>query len=190
MLQIQENPYLQYFVGLSSYKDEPPFTASLFVEIRKRMGRKVFSSFEETILSSIESKRRRKISKQPGFSDTPENHGKMVVDATVAEQAIRYSTDISLLKEAREISEQLIDELYAISSLTKKRNSGGKLRRKAIREQLNYWTIQDLYDQQYRMYKEKRRRCDDHTSVFLSRMFVLLFAAKQAIRWSFGDQSN
>ncbi|HHL33719.1 MAG TPA: transposase, partial [Desulfobulbaceae bacterium] len=43
VLQIQENPYLQYFVGLSSYKDEPPFTASLFVEIRKRMGRKVFS---------------------------------------------------------------------------------------------------------------------------------------------------
>jgi len=47
----------------------------------------------------------------------------MVVDATVAEQAIRYPTDISLLNEAREISEQLIDELYAISSLTKKRTS-------------------------------------------------------------------
>ncbi len=209
VLQIQENPYLQYFVGLSSYKDEPPFTASLFVEIRKRMGRKVFSSFEETILSSIERKRRRKTSKQPEFSDTPENHGKMVVDATVAEQAIRYPTDISLLNETREISEQLIDELYAISSLTKKprtyrqqarkryleiskkRNPGGKLRRKAIREQLQYlrrnfrhiemlldmiggrsfplrhnrqrqyWIIQHLYDQQYRMYKEKKRRCDD-----------------------------
>jgi len=208
-LQIQENPYLQYFVGLSSYKDKPPFTASLFVEIRKRMGRKVFSSFEKTILSSIENKRRRKTSKHLGFSDTPENHGKMVVDATVAEQAIRYPTDISLLNEAREISEQLIDELYAISSLTrkprtyrqqarkrylaisKKRNPGGKLRRKATREQLQYlrrnfrhiemlldmiggrsfplrhnrqrqyWIIQHLYGQQYRMYKEKKRRCDD-----------------------------
>ncbi|BCL59432.1 transposase [Desulfomarina profundi] len=208
VLQIQENPYLQYFVGLSSYKDEPPFTASLFVEIRKRMGRKVFLSFEETILSSIEKKRHRKTSKLPG-SDDPENHGKMVVDATVAEQAIRYPTDISLLNEAREISEQLIDELYAISSLTKKprtyrqqarkrylaiskkRNPGGKLRRKATREQLQYlrrnfrhiemlldmiggrsfplhhnrqrqyWIIHHLYGQQYRMYKEKKRRCDD-----------------------------
>jgi len=28
VLQIQENPYLQYFVGLSSYKDEPLSTAS------------------------------------------------------------------------------------------------------------------------------------------------------------------
>jgi hypothetical protein len=155
VLQIQENPYLQYFVGLSSYKDEPPFTASLFVEIRKRMGRKVFSSFEETILSSIESKARRKTTKLPRAEES-ENHGKMVVDATVAEQAIRYPTDISLLNEAREISEQLIDDLYSMSCLTKKprtyrqqarkrylaiskkRNPGGKLRRKAIREQLQY----------------------------------------------------
>ena len=80
----------------------------------------------------------------------------MVVDATVAEQAIRYPTDISLLNDAREISEQLIDELYSISCLTKKprtyrqqarkrylaiakkRNPGIKLRRKEIREQLQY----------------------------------------------------
>ena len=56
VLQIQENPYLQYFVGLSSYKDEPPFTPSLFVEIRKRMGSEVFSSFEQAILSRIKEK--------------------------------------------------------------------------------------------------------------------------------------
>ncbi len=208
VLQIQENPYLQYFVGLSSYTDEPPFTASLFVEIKKRMGKKVFSSFEETILSSVASKRSRQASKSPE-ADAPENRGKLVVDATVAEPAIRYPTDISLLNEAREISEQLIDELYAISCLTKKpriyrqqarkrylaiakkRNPGIKLRRKGIREQLQYlrrnfrhiemlldmidgtafplphkrqrqyWIIQHLYDQQYRMYKEKKRRCDD-----------------------------
>ena len=35
--QIQENPYLQYFVGLPGYQMEPPFVPSLFVEIRKRM---------------------------------------------------------------------------------------------------------------------------------------------------------
>ena len=32
--QIQENPYLQYFVGLPGYQMEPPFAPSLFVEIR------------------------------------------------------------------------------------------------------------------------------------------------------------
>ena len=36
--QIQENPYLQYFVGLSGYQMEAPFAPSLLVEIRKRMG--------------------------------------------------------------------------------------------------------------------------------------------------------
>jgi len=208
VLQIQENPYLQYFVGLPSYNDEPPFTASLFVTIRKRMGSAVFSSFEQTILDSIEKKKARK-----GAGKTKQgltgNHGKMVVDATVAEQAIRYPTDISLLSEAREISETLIDELYKLSglkkkprtyriqarkrylALSKKRNPGGKLRRKGIREQLQYlrrnfrhienlldliggrsfplsytrqrqyWIIQHLNDQQFTMYKNKKRRCDD-----------------------------
>ena len=36
--QIQENPYLQFFVGLPGYQMEAPFAPSLFVEIRKRMG--------------------------------------------------------------------------------------------------------------------------------------------------------
>ena len=36
--QIQENPYLQYFVGLPGYQMEAPFVPSLLVEIRKRMG--------------------------------------------------------------------------------------------------------------------------------------------------------
>ena len=36
--QLQENPYLQYFVGLPGYQMEAPFVPSLMVEIRKRMG--------------------------------------------------------------------------------------------------------------------------------------------------------
>ncbi len=36
--QIQENPYLQYFVGLAGYQRSAPFVPSLLVEVRKRMG--------------------------------------------------------------------------------------------------------------------------------------------------------
>ena len=43
--QIQENPYLQYFVGLAGYQMTVPFVPSLFVEIRKRMGQSVFEVF-------------------------------------------------------------------------------------------------------------------------------------------------
>ena len=43
--------------------------------------------------------------------------GKLILDATVAPQAIRYPTDLSLLNEAREFSEQIIDELYPKTGL-------------------------------------------------------------------------
>ena len=202
VLQIQENPYLQYFIGFSSYKDEPPFTSSLFVDIRKRMGQEVFSSFEQVILEKVGNDRR-------ASSEPAANKGKLLVDATVAEQAIRYPTDLSLLNEAREISEHLIDELYALSeysrkprtyrrkarklylNLAKNKKPGLKLRRRGLREQLQflkrnlkhisclldhlgstsfpleyklqrkYWIIQHLYSQQDGMYKSKQRRCDD-----------------------------
>jgi hypothetical protein len=38
VLQIQENIYMQYFIGYSSFSNEPPFDPSLFVEFRKRLG--------------------------------------------------------------------------------------------------------------------------------------------------------
>jgi len=202
VMQIQENPYLQYFVGFSSYEDKPPFAPSLFVDIRKRMGSEVFSGFEQVILEKI-GKPRRTSKAQEG------NHGKLLLDATVAEQAIRYPTDLSLLNEAREISEKLIDELYGLSDYTKKprtyrrkarkeylklaknKKPGVKIRRRGIREQLQYlrrnlkhisalldylgstpfplshnlqrqyWIIQHLYTQQDGMYRNRKNRCDD-----------------------------
>ena len=33
--QIRENPYLQYFIGQSSYSNEPPFDPSLLVHFRR-----------------------------------------------------------------------------------------------------------------------------------------------------------
>lgn len=148
VLQIQENPYLQYFVGFGCFKDnDPPFVPSLFVEIRKRMGQEVFASFEQVILERI---------KPEAAEKEGQNRGKMLVDATVAEQAIRYPTDLSLLNEAREISEKLIDVLYPRSELTKKprtyrckarkqflliaknKKPSLKIRRRGLREQLQY----------------------------------------------------
>ena len=113
VLQIQEGIYLQYFAGFSSYKDEQPFAPSLFVEIRKRMGTEVLSSFEQIILEKVGERKT-----QP--EEIPEDKGKMLVDATVCEQAIRYPTDMSLLNESWEISESVIDDLYKLSDLHKK----------------------------------------------------------------------
>jgi hypothetical protein len=50
--QIQENPYLQYFVGLPGFQQEEPFAPSLLVEIRKRMGPTVFEDFNRAIIEA------------------------------------------------------------------------------------------------------------------------------------------
>jgi len=131
--QIQENPYLQYFVGLPGYQMAAPFAPSLFVEIRKRMGQSVFEVFHGAIIDAVDqakakSKPGRK-SRPPdddpddqppsavsGPEDTPQepapvHQGKLILDATVAPQAIRYPTDLNLLNESRVLSEKVIDQL-------------------------------------------------------------------------------
>ena len=177
--QIQENPYLQYFVGLPGYQMEEPFAPSLFVEIRKRMGEVVFAVFQEAIIDALDKakvkKTRRSTSRRaadqreskddddPPSSSSgapresePENKGKLILDATVAPQAIRYPTDLNLLNEAREFSEQIIDILYpktgwkkkprtyrekarkAYLGIVKRRRPGGKVLRRGKKQQLQY----------------------------------------------------
>ncbi len=51
--QIQENPYLQLFVGLSSFTEEQPFAPGLFIELCKRMGVDVFRDFENVLLAQL-----------------------------------------------------------------------------------------------------------------------------------------
>ena len=144
--QIRENPYLQYFVGLSTFQTEAPFAPSLFVDIRRRMGEQVFESFNQSIIDKLESKKKIVSARKPNpdkkdnnsqtgngkpdtvnrYSETTEENsekfheGKLIIDATVAEQAIRFPTDLGLLNEARETSENLIDKLYPLSGLKKK----------------------------------------------------------------------
>ncbi len=177
--QIQENPYLQYFVGLAGYQGKQPFAPSLFVEIRKRMGFDVFEAFHQAVINSVEHEKKKQISaskKPPSNDDEPPTsteaiesetpvakvetavkyRGKLILDATVAPQAICYPTDLNLLNEAREISEQIIDKLYpetplnlkprtyrqqarkAYLSLVKQRRPRANVRRRGIKKQLQY----------------------------------------------------
>ena len=175
--QIRENPYLQYFVGFTAFHKEQAFAPSLFVEIRRRMGPEVFARFEGSIIARLSEHQKSETAPDddqaapPGDGDaaphddaksTPPDHkptthrGKLIVDATVVEQAIRYPTDLSLLNEAREISEAIIDILHPLVgtkkkvrtyrrnarrdylALVKQRRPGTKRRRKAIGQQLRY----------------------------------------------------
>lgn len=48
---ISENIYMQYFLGYTSFTDEKPFDASLFVDFRKRLGVDNVNAINEKIVS-------------------------------------------------------------------------------------------------------------------------------------------
>ena len=51
---ISENLYLQFFAGYSSFSTRPPFDASLFVDIRKRLGVEQFDKMTCLLLKQVE----------------------------------------------------------------------------------------------------------------------------------------
>ena len=186
--QIQENPYMQYFLGYESFNSKKPFDPSLFVKIRRRMGDGIFEDFTQTIIDEISDAKSGK-RKSPststddtgsdGDSDTEvneeaaaddeqvadetsqPNQGKLIMDATVADQYVRYPTDVSLLNEVREFCEKIIDLLFDdlkkagkiqgkkprsyrqnarrdYLAVAKKRKPGTKAIRKGVKQQLQY----------------------------------------------------
>jgi hypothetical protein len=128
---IQENPYLQFFIGLEEFTQEKPFDASLMVDFRKRFGEEGMQQIAEAIaLASMpqiqptpqpeptDDDQNNPLSKESSSEETqptPEptaNCGRLIADATCAPADIRYPTDTSLLNEAREKTDALIDQLH------------------------------------------------------------------------------
>ncbi len=130
--QIQENIYMQYFIGFSSFSNEEPFDHSLFVEFRKRLTIDDINYINEEIVKQFLSKEQEnntinntakndKSKRKPeDESDREEEiekpqvtqYGKLILDATACPQDIAYPTDINILNDAREKSEQIIDRLH------------------------------------------------------------------------------
>jgi IS5 family transposase len=149
--QIQENMYMQYFIGFSSFSDEEPFDPSLFVEFRKRLGAEQINAINEKILhlylQKNEASTKGKQEPPPPPSATTEeslipaiakptpavitHEGKLIVDATACPQDISYPTDLDLLSDCREKSEELIDLLYLPSKHPKKPRTYREIARKA-----------------------------------------------------------
>lgn len=108
-LQIQENAYLQYFCGYKEYDDSKlPFDPSLMVYFRKRLTPEVLGEINEMIIAGARSEEPQ----DNNDDDEPGNGGTMIVDATCAPSNIKYPQDTSLLNEAREATEKIIDELH------------------------------------------------------------------------------
>ncbi len=158
--QIRENPYLQYFLGFKEYTDEAPFHPTMFVHFRKRISKQMVCDINEVVNKNAVSRSQKSSDdddNDPGSGSTPENKGKLLVDATCTPADITFPTDLKLLNKAREKSEQIIDVLHQpykgkmkkprtyrkrarkdfLLVAKSKRLSKGK-RRKMIRKQLGY----------------------------------------------------
>ena len=131
-LQIQENPYLQYFCGYPGYDDSKlPFDPSLMVYFRKRLTPEVLDEINEMILKTTAKTDEDDDSTPPTGGG---NSGTLIVDATCAPSEIRFPQDVSLLDEARENAEQIIDALQEQSTEKKPRT----YRNKAHKDSLKY----------------------------------------------------
>lgn len=127
---IQENPYMQYFLGLDQFHPDPLFDPSVFVDLRKRMGKDAFDEFNEIIINKAVNK---SIPKKVSVKNLAEQEydvikkqnraeadkkeeaklkGKLKLDATVSDIYIKYPTDLDLLNTSREWSEDIVDELF------------------------------------------------------------------------------
>ena len=53
--QITENPYYQYFIGLTGYQQELPCAPSLLVEFRKRLTEDILGDINEMIIEFSQS---------------------------------------------------------------------------------------------------------------------------------------
>jgi hypothetical protein len=153
-LQIQEGAYLQYFCGYREYDDsKPPFDSSLMVYFRKRLTPEVLGEINEMIIAKAQAPKQEQ--KNDDDDQDSGNGGTMIIDATCAPSNIRYPQDTSLLNEARESAEKVIDELYTPGEGTKprtyrkaahkeylkfakRRKRTASFVRKAIRKQLGY----------------------------------------------------
>ena len=116
--EIIENPYLQYFIGLKSFTKEAPFTAPALVYFRKRLSAKELNEINDDYLemevSTPEHSEENESSraKAANIGNENGNKGTMIMDATCSPSNIRYPQDFSLLNEAREKLERMIDYFH------------------------------------------------------------------------------
>jgi len=211
--QIRENPYLQYFLGMKEYQDKPLFDDSMMTHFRKRFNKDILSDINEKIVESAMKKTEDDKVNSPDSSkdesdkynnDSSANKGKLIVDATCTPADITYPTDLSLLNEAREKTEEIIDTMQepfvgirkkprtyrrkarkSYLAVAKQKKPGVKKIRKAIGQQLRYLK---------RNFGHIDHMIEEGLLVYLSkRLYRLLLVIKELYRqqlWMYENRSH
>jgi len=133
---IQENPYMQYFLGLKGFTQKPVFDPSLLVYIRKRIDLNIFESLTDELIrkglkiKQAPAKETNDDDDEPTPTGGSRNKGKLQLDATVADAQIKFPTDLDLLSDSRMKAEDLIDHLCKELNITDKPRTYRKVARK------------------------------------------------------------
>ena len=79
VLAIEENIYMQYFCGYSSFCPHCPFDASLFVDLRKRIGHDAYKKLYSHVINTYEELTGKKKAKKTNHAktDRPVGESKM-----------------------------------------------------------------------------------------------------------------
>jgi hypothetical protein len=166
--EIRMNPYLQYFIGLPEFTHEAPFDQSVITRFRKRVTKEMLAEINDIIIDQNKGNEEPGNPSQEGSSSGEGNpadeavgeggnEGTLILDATCAPQNIRYPRDLSLLNEAREKLEEMIDTVHKAGlwegekprtyreqargdylRFARNRKPTQKLVRKSVRKQLGY----------------------------------------------------
>jgi hypothetical protein len=127
--EVQMNPYLQHFIGLTEFTHKAPYDASTITLFRKRVTTKMLKKLNDSIIGlepKEDDEREPPGDCPPGGSEmetkgtvasaetvaSAKTKGTLILDAVCTPQAIRYPTDISLLNEAREFLEKMVTHAY------------------------------------------------------------------------------
>lgn len=194
--QIAENPYLQYFLGFHEYKDEVPFDHTLMTTFRKRFSQKMLAGINEAVVHKATNEGKSQTDSSDGDNDDtpkPSNNGKLILDATCTPADVAYPTDLNLLNDAREKTDEMIDAMHKpfvgkrrrprtyrqkarkdYLAVAKQKKPGRKKIRRAIGKQLNY--LRRNLKQIEKMIAEGLPRCLD------KRLYRLLLVANEVYR--------
>ncbi|MEL7145967.1 MAG: transposase, partial [Bacteroidota bacterium] len=120
----------------------------------KRLSEELLGKINMKLVELSANKRSDDVNQTGTPGSKPTHKGNLLMDATVSPQDIAYPTDLNLLNEARQISEQIIDFLHqksqrkprtyrniarkAYLKVAKSKKASRKKIRKAVKGQLNY----------------------------------------------------
>jgi len=173
--QIAENPYLQFFLGYTEMLQNQAFDASMMVHFRKRFKQQDYDQINLSLITATLPTNSRETDPTENHSsdnddenNPPTHGGKLLIDATAAPADITYPTDLKLLNQAREKTEDIIDILHRpfvgelkkprtyrkvarreYLEVTKLKKVPKSKRRGAIRKQLGYLKRNLDYIDQY-----------------------------------------